>query len=183
MKERRLRSRQAAGSALGSYSPRQGHRHVAWGGGATPCVAPEPQDKVHRDRNPAGVQESEPCTWAEGRLVFEIRLCRGKPPAPLFLGTLPGVPLRSTPGYVPVPLPGRKRIAETAKALTGIVRRPPRHATPIRHCEESPTRRSRLRWTLLAPDGNEIAASLGDSLLANDGKGSLLHMAPPGLSA
>ena len=37
---------------------------------------------------------------------------------------------------------------------------------PTRHCEESPTKQSRLRQRPLTSGRNEIAASLGDSLLA-----------------
>jgi hypothetical protein len=43
-------------------------------------------------------------------------------------------------------------------------------STPTRHCEESATKQSRFRQCHRTRDGNEIAASLGDSLLAMTGR-------------
>jgi Sulfatase-modifying factor enzyme 1/Hydrazine synthase alpha subunit middle domain len=42
------------------------------------------------------------------------------------------------------------------------------NSPPTRHCEESPTKQSRLQGRPVTPSGNEIAASLADSLLSRE---------------
>jgi hypothetical protein len=61
---------------------------------------------------------------------------------------------------------GRARVPSARTRQTGQVRSAICISHNFRHCEESPTKQSRLRQRPFAPGSNEIAASLADSLLA-----------------